>query len=124
MQNKSPELVMDLFGLTTPPLYLPSIIHRTKTTKQTNDNESRQSFNFVDCSLKKRVHLATPPRSIRSRKILDSASKKTHWCPSVKRIDLTLPVMKDLHCNEKLIRTDNPFITKTINECFQTKKTS
>jgi hypothetical protein len=124
MRNKSPELVMDLFALTTPPFYLPSIVHRTKTTKKTNDNESRQSLNFVDFSLKKRVHLATPPRSIRSRKIIDSTSKKTHWCSPVKRIDLTLPVMKDLHCNEKLIRTDNPFGIKTINECFQTKKTS
>ncbi|UJR13853.1 hypothetical protein I4U23_000863 [Adineta vaga] len=123
VENRSPQVVIDFYAVTTPPFYLPTVLHRQGlTSKKLQNSDRKHSLTSVDSSLKQRIHLSTPPRSIPSRKPTNSFNDKKFFSPIVKRIDLTLPTMKDLHPNEKLIRIDNSSRLKMIKEHLQSKK--
>ncbi|CAF1427233.1 unnamed protein product [Adineta ricciae] len=119
----SRSFVVDLSSATTSSFYLPNISQRRALTpKKFLSVERQHSVTFVDSSLKQRRHSATPPRSIPSRKTVNSIGDRKFFSPIVKRIDLALPSIKDLNPNERLIRIDNSSQLKLINDSAQSKK--
>ena len=121
----SRSFVVDLSSATASSYYLPNISQRRALTpKRFLNAERKRSATPVDFSLKQRLHLATPPRSIPSRRSMSSAGDQKFFSPIVKRIDLVLPSMKDLNPNERLIRIDNSSRLKLITDSTQSKKSS
>ncbi|CAF1522857.1 unnamed protein product [Rotaria sordida] len=125
-RNKSSAFVVESITVTTPPTSLPRIVHPTTVTKKknnTNNNNRQQSLPTIDSNLKQQIHSVTPSNTIQSRKTSGLVNKKNHsnsiHSTTTKQIDLSLPLIKDVKSNEKLIRTDN---TKIINEYCQSKK--
>ncbi len=122
IQSKSPEVVIDSITVSTPSRHLPRLVHQAKTTKKTN-NRKQPSPSVVDSFLKPGVNVSAAPRHIQSRKIpVNNKNRLNSTYPIVKRADLTLPSIKTLNSNEKILRTEYPIETKLVNEYLPSKK--
>ncbi|CAF2339044.1 unnamed protein product [Rotaria sp. Silwood2] len=118
IQSKSPDLVIDSITISTPPHNLPRIIHRNKKPVE-------QQLSSIDTLFKQPLKISTPPRMTHTRKETNISNQKNHDTlvnTALKRVEVNTPSTNGLQPNNKLIRRDNLFTSKYINDHVQTKK--
>jgi hypothetical protein len=118
IQSKSPEIVINSITVSTPPLHLPRILHRTKKT-------NKPQLPVIDSYVKQQLTLSTSPRMTHSRKSTNSPDPKNHYASvhaALKRAELNIPAPTGLHPNNKIIQTNNSSGSKSPNDHLQTKK--
>ncbi len=118
IQSKSPEIVIDSITVSTPPLHLPRIIHRTKGT-------NKPQLPAVDSYVKQQLTLSTSPRMIHTKRTSNSPTHKNYYSSvhaALKRAELNIPTPTGLHPNNKTLRPDNSSGLKSINDPIPTKK--
>jgi hypothetical protein len=118
IQSKSPEMVIDSITVSTPPLHLPRILHRTRKT-------NKQQLPVLDSYVKQQLALSTPPRMMHTKKLTNSSDQKHHYSSvhaGIKRAELNIPPTNGLYTNNKVTRPDNPVGSKLITDHFQQPK--
>lgn len=121
IQSKSPEISIDSITASTPSRHLPRVIQRTKPTTRMMSRKPLSPV--IDPYLKQRVNASPPPRQIQSRKIPSNPTTSPNSIqPIIKRADFSLPSIKTINSNDRVLRTEQCLGTKIVNEYFQTKK--
>lgn len=118
IQSKSPEIVIDSITVSTPPLHLPRILHRTQKT-------NKQKLPILDSYAKQQLTSSTHPRMIHTNKVTNSSNQKPHYASvraALKRAELNISPTNGLHSNNKITRSENSFGSKFFTEHIQTRK--
>jgi len=118
IKSNSPTIVIDSITVSTPPLHLPQIIHRSKKSH-------KQQSLAIDSYVKQQLTLLTPPRMINRKKLSNSCNLKNHYVsirPIPKRAELNIPSSNGLHPNNKPTRLDSSSGSKVVKDHVQTKK--
>ncbi|CAF0741142.1 unnamed protein product [Rotaria sp. Silwood1] len=118
IQSKSPDLVIDSITISTPPLHLPRIIHRSKKPIE-------QQSTTIDSFVKQQLKISTLPRMAYTKKVTSSPNQKNHDASvntALKRAEVNMPSTNGLQSNDRIVRPDNSFGSKYVNEHVQTRK--
>ncbi|CAF0829914.1 unnamed protein product [Rotaria sordida] len=118
IQSKSPDIIIDSITISTPPINLPRIIHRTKKPIE-------QQLPTTDSYLKTQLKISTPPRIVQRKKTTNLSYQKNPDASvytGLKRAEVNLPSTNGLQSNNKIIRSNNSLGSKYVNDHVQTKK--